>query len=390
MERRDTHASELTVRIRTGALLTLILLGAFQARQVPGILEGLSTLLGLLGCFELLRAMGLLQGRWGWLVYAGTALCCLLFPLYIPRLPIPMLAAAEGAAAAAGLLSLLLSGCGPFPRPPYIRGLLGGAAIGASFACLPLLGDSLFTLVLPFAACVLTDAAAYFGGKALGKKQLAPLISPHKTVAGSLCGTLAATVLLWLVGFLLQAWLHRPVYVSRLSLYGYTASLLGQLGDLVFFRSSAGGGSRTTAACFPAMGGCWTGSTALCSCSPIRWYFFGICRCCKTYTASNALRPGKQAGGIFCFSPVSPARVQGAAVFGYGFCLSHVPGVGTRRSGGLSGSGAGALPLAEPKTAGLAGEARWGGGTPPAAPPSRLRRNPRSHTKKRLSDEALF
>lgn len=37
-----------------------------------------------------------------------------------------------------------------------------------------------------------------------------------------------------------------------------------------------------------------------------------------------------------------PARVQGAAVFGYGFCLSHVPGVGTRRSGGLSGSGAGA------------------------------------------------
>lgn len=61
MERRDTHASELTVRIRTGALLTLILLGAFQARQVPGILEGLSTLLGLLGCFELLRAMGLLD-----------------------------------------------------------------------------------------------------------------------------------------------------------------------------------------------------------------------------------------------------------------------------------------------------------------------------------------
>lgn len=255
MERRDTHASELTVRIRTGALLTLILVGAFQARQVPGILEGLSTLLGLLGCFELLRAMGLLQGRWGWLVYAGTALCCLLFPLYIPRLPIPVLAAAEGAAAAAGLLSLLLSGCGPFPRPPYIRGFLGGAAIGASFACLPLLGDSLFTLVMPFAACVLTDAAAYFGGKALGKKQLAPLISPHKTVAGSLCGTLAATVLLWLVGFLLQAWIHRPVYVSRLSLYGYTASLLGQLGDLVFSQVKRRAGIKDYSRLLPGHGG---------------------------------------------------------------------------------------------------------------------------------------
>ena len=342
MERRDTHASELTVRIRTGALLTLILLGAFQARQVPGILEGLSTLLGLLGCFELLRAMGLLQGRWGWLVYAGTALCCLLFPLYIPRLPIPVLAAAEGAAAAAGLLSLLLSGCGPFPRPPYIRGLLGGAAIGASFACLPLLGDSLFTLVLPFAACVLTDAAAYFGGKALGKKQLAPLISPHKTVAGNLCGTLAATVLLWLVGFLLQAWLHRPVYVSRLSLYGYTASLLGQLGDLVFLRSSAGRGSRTTAACFPAMGGCWTGSTALCSCSPIRWYFFGICRCCKTYTASNALRPGKQAGGIFCFSPVSLLGYRARLFLDMGFAFLMCRGLGRGEAGFIRFGGRGA------------------------------------------------
>ena len=38
---------------------------------------------------------------------------------------------------------------------------------------------------------------------------------------------------------------------------------------------------------------------------------------------------------------------------------------------------------------GEAGFIRFGG-TPPAAPPSRLRRNPRSHTKKRLSDEALF
>lgn len=109
--------------------------------------------------------------------------------------------------------------------------------------------------MLPFAACVLTDAAAYFGGKALGKKQLAPLISPHKTVAGSLCGTLAATVLLWLVGFLLQAWLHRPVYVSRLSLYGYTASLLGQLGDLVFSQVKRRVGIKDYSRLLPGHGG---------------------------------------------------------------------------------------------------------------------------------------
>lgn len=68
MERRDTHASELTVRIRTGALLTLILLGAFQARQVPGILEGLSTLLGLLGCCR--------AGGAGWYMPARPCAAC--------------------------------------------------------------------------------------------------------------------------------------------------------------------------------------------------------------------------------------------------------------------------------------------------------------------------
>lgn len=37
-----------------------------------------------------------------------------------------------------------------------------------------------------------------------------------------------------------------------------------------------------------------------------------------------------------------PARVQGAAVFGYGFCLSHVPGLGRGEAGFIRFGGRGA------------------------------------------------
>ena len=81
------------------------------------------------------------------------------------------------------------------------------------------------------------------------------------------------------------------------------------------------------------MGGCWTGSTALCSCSPIRWYFFGICRCCKTYTASNALRPGKRAEGIFLLLAGIPCSGTGRGCFWIWVLPFSCAGVGTRRSG---------------------------------------------------------
>ena len=49
---------------------------------------------------------------------------------------------------------------------------------------------------LPFVVAFGSDAGAYFCGRAFGKKQLAPAISPHKTVAGGIggavCGALMA------------------------------------------------------------------------------------------------------------------------------------------------------------------------------------------------------
>lgn len=234
MEQPVKEPSELTLRIRTAALLTVLLLCIFWARAVPGVIETLSTLLTLLGAFELLRALGLLKNGWGWGIFALSAGAGAVLPLLSIKKHLLLLAGFSGGILLLSLLAIFQNRTMPFAHLPYGLGLVGSLAIAVSFSCLPALKDSAFTLLLPFAACVLTDAMAYFGGRAFGKKPLAPQISPHKTREGSLCGTLACTVVLWLLGFVLQYVVGTPVYISRLSIYGYVAAHLGQVGDLTF------------------------------------------------------------------------------------------------------------------------------------------------------------
>ncbi|MCR5090150.1 MAG: phosphatidate cytidylyltransferase [Oscillospiraceae bacterium] len=85
------------------------------------------------------------------------------------------------------------------------------------------------TIILAAAATFLCDSFALFGGSRFGKHKLAPLVSPKKTIEGSLCGALASLVgglIIWLL----------PVFPSlSLSVCLITcliSSTLGQIGDL--------------------------------------------------------------------------------------------------------------------------------------------------------------
>lgn len=70
-----------------------------------------------------------------------------------------------------------------------------------------------------------TDTFAYFSGMFFGKKKLCPEISPKKTVAGAIGGTLFGTLAAMLVFYL---WGH-PIY---LGLIGLPLSIVSQFGDL--------------------------------------------------------------------------------------------------------------------------------------------------------------
>jgi phosphatidate cytidylyltransferase len=87
--------------------------------------------------------------------------------------------------------------------------LLGVVWIGLGLSHAVLLfrlphGDSLLFDVL--LATFIGDTGAYFGGRLWGTTQLAPRISPAKTVEGLIAGFIAGTTAFWLAG-LYQNWL---------------------------------------------------------------------------------------------------------------------------------------------------------------------------------------
>lgn len=83
-----------------------------------------------------------------------------------------------------------------------------------------------------FVGAWITDSCAYFAGRAFGKHKLAPVISPKKTVEGSIGGIVGTALIMCLYGFLVgQFTAVSPRYIPLLAL-GLLCGVVSQLGDL--------------------------------------------------------------------------------------------------------------------------------------------------------------
>jgi len=108
--------------------------------------------------------------------------------------------------------------------------LLGVAWVGLAMAHAVLLrdldhGDGLLIDVL--VGTFIGDTVAYFGGKLYGRRKLAPVISPNKTVEGLVLGILGGTAAFWFAG-LYQDWLSG---LDALAI-GFAVALAAPIGDL--------------------------------------------------------------------------------------------------------------------------------------------------------------
>ena len=109
-------------------------------------------------------------------------------------------------------------------------GILGLAWIGMALSHAVMLRDlehGAAILVLVLVATFVGDTGAYFGGRAFGRRKLAPSLSPAKTWEGLLIGILAGTLAGWFVGLYLD-WLTG----LQALLLGFAAALVAPLGDL--------------------------------------------------------------------------------------------------------------------------------------------------------------
>jgi phosphatidate cytidylyltransferase len=131
--------------------------------------------------------------------------------------------------------------------------VLGLAWIGLALAHAVLLRDLPHGGALVFAVLVGTfvgDTGAYLGGRALGRRPLAPRISPNKTVEGLAIGVLCATAAVWWTG-LSQEWFGG----TKGAILGVTVALAAPLGDLFESYLKRDAGTKDTGTLFGAHGG---------------------------------------------------------------------------------------------------------------------------------------
>lgn len=237
----------MRARVITSLVAIVIGLGALGWQNPLGIY--------VLASLAVFRAMVELQrlfpwpgkGFWSWLVCAGTvawgALCSLDM--------VPPIAALLTFIGAGGLIA-----AGRTQNVAY------GSILGAIWVAAPMImlmrfhqyGDDTQIWSLRFAMLLLMplwggDSLALLVGKRWGKHPMAPSISPGKTWEGA-GGHLVGC---WVGAFLFTALTNTPPWVAIM--VGLTASLIGQLGDLIQSYAKRCAGLKDSGQLLPGHGG---------------------------------------------------------------------------------------------------------------------------------------
>jgi phosphatidate cytidylyltransferase len=94
------------------------------------------------------------------------------------------------------------------------------------------------------------DTGAYFGGRALGRRKLAPRISPNKTIEGLICGIFVSVLAVWIVNWY-QDWIDTPDAL----ILGAAVAVAAPIGDLFESFIKRDLGAKDTGRVFGAHGG---------------------------------------------------------------------------------------------------------------------------------------
>lgn len=115
-------------------------------------------------------------------------------------------------------------------RKTYIIGIAVIATAIASSILLRADDYGLYSILYVVACVAATDIFAYFGGKKFGTHQLAPKLSPNKTLEGLACGVIAASLMGALASYALPSY---PATLMQGASIGALLGFLSQAGDLL-------------------------------------------------------------------------------------------------------------------------------------------------------------
>ena len=223
-------------RLISGIVLLLIILITLTG---GGWLLWLSLLIySLVGMFELYRVLGFEKTPLGYAGYGGAVLMYLTLGLGLRwinpfGLDLPF---AVCIALIAGLFLFVLQ----YPKYPAYQlfGMVFGAiyipfALSYIFQIRENLLFGKYLVWMVYAASWGSDTCAYCAGMLLGKHKLAPVLSPKKSIEGSVGGILGSAILGLLVGMLMSHFAKTPPHLLPLfAIIGGCGSVISQIGDL--------------------------------------------------------------------------------------------------------------------------------------------------------------
>ena len=124
-----------------------------------------------------------------------------------------------------------------------------GVPIGALAAVQVQFGAQVLMVLL--GAVIASDTAQYYGGRTFGRHLLAPTVSPKKTIEGAVCGLVASSVALFVVGGLVMPGASSGSHV----LLGLLIAMLGIAGDLFESRLKRASDMKDSSTLIPGHGG---------------------------------------------------------------------------------------------------------------------------------------
>ena len=140
--------------------------------------------------------------------------------------------------------------------------------------------DGLGFVVMMFTAVMLTDVGCYYAGTKFGKHKLAPVISPNKTIEGSIGGIICAVAGAMTIGWFISMWFEPvPWYVSLFA--GLSCTVFAQIGDLSESLIKRDAGVKDSGDSLPGHGGFLDRTDSYIFAIPVMYYF------CKYFVFSN-------------------------------------------------------------------------------------------------------
>ena len=227
-------------------------------------LRVLASLVAAAAAFEYAAAAGITRDLSRALVVVMAAVAC-----WWMGMPAFVSAAAATALAIAWLaLEVLLFGHDIARAAAAVTGAVYvGAPLGLLVAIHARAGWRVTLLVI--ATVVVSDTAQYYTGRAFGRRPLAPVVSPKKTIEGALGGLVASALFMALAGSQILV-VEAPV---PLAILGLAMGAVGICGDLFESSLKRRAGLKDSSSLIPGHGGVLDRIDALLFAAPLFYLF---------------------------------------------------------------------------------------------------------------------